>query len=79
MIRFFGPLIMVRARYDAMTPAEQYSALRNLGVDLALLVFFGAMVLVGLTSNFNAFYFWVPLLCFFVWIRFKQARERWDL
>ncbi|AQR74038.1 hypothetical protein BXU08_10600 [Sphingomonas sp. LM7] len=57
---------------------EQASALFHLSIDAAIFLLFVAMIYVGLTE-ISAFYFWVPLLGFLTWVRFKQARKRWSL
>jgi len=79
MDKIWGGIILLRGRYDAMTPGEQTSAMFQAGIDLMILVFFFAAVYTGVTRDINAFYFWVPVFAFALWVRFKQARQRWNL
>ena len=79
MGRLVGLFYAIRGHYDAMDPKTQSAARRHLSIDLVILIFLGLMVWVGLTRDPNAFYIWVPLLCVFAWVRFRQARQRWSL
>lgn len=79
MNKILGYGLLVRARYDAMEPKEQASAIWNLSIDIVVLLFLVLMIYVGLTKVFSAFYVWVPLLIFLAWFRLKQARKRWSL
>lgn len=79
MNKLWNNLILLRGSYDAMKRGEQMSAIFHLSIDIAIFIFFVAEIIVGLTQDFNAFYFWVPFLAVILWIRFKQARQRWHL
>jgi hypothetical protein len=69
--------ILLRARFDAMDPGRQSSALFHLSLDAAILLFLVAAIYVGATGQAAAFFFWVPFLAVLAWLRFRQARERW--
>lgn len=79
MHKVWGSALLLRGRYDAMEPKEQASALFHLSIDVFILLFLVMMIYLGLTEMVSAFYFWVPLLGFLTWVRFKQARVRWSL
>lgn len=79
MSRILGFLILIRGRFDAMAPGEQASALLHLSFDAILLLCLATMIYVGFTADLNAFFVWVPVLGFFVWLRFNRARKRWSL
>jgi len=70
-------LVMLRARFEIMPPSGQFWAIVHAGIDALLVIFLGFFIYVGLTADFNAFYFWVPFLAFVAWFRLKQAKQRW--
>lgn len=71
-------MLLVRGRYDAMKPGEQFWAIWHLSIDVLLVMSLMLMVYLGLTQMVGAFYFWVPFLGILTWVRFKQARRRWS-
>ncbi|MGH6651108.1 MAG: hypothetical protein ACREB7_08255 [Sphingopyxis sp.] len=60
-----------------MTTKQKILELLQLLADMALTIFLLLMIVVGLTRDPNAFYFWVPFLSFVLWARVRQARRRW--
>ncbi len=75
----FSKLVLVKARFDAMTSAEQISASFHAIVDSFLVIFLLFGVWIGFTSDPYVFFFWVPFLAFVAWRRLGQLRERWNL
>jgi len=71
--------IMLRSRFETMSPSDQFWAIFHAGIDALLLIFLGFAVYVGLTTDFNIFFFWVPFLGVVAWFRWKQAKHRWAL
>ncbi len=66
----------VVVRYTLLTPREKFKFYLNAIADGFLTIFLFLMIWVGVTKDFNAFYFWIPLLLFAVVIRAKQMGKR---
>jgi hypothetical protein len=66
-------------RWGSWSPEQKFRAVANAGVDAVLIIFFLGAVWVGLTADFNEFFFWVPLSGAAIYFRFKQMRQRWAL
>lgn len=66
------------ARWETMSPAEQFGAALNALLDLALAAFLAGMVYIGVTGTPGAFYIWVPFLGFMLYIRYRRAVRRWS-
>ena len=72
-------LLMLRARFETMSPSEKLWASFHAQIDLLLAVFLGFAIYVGFTEDPNIFVIVVPFLCFVLWKRIQQTKERWAL
>jgi hypothetical protein len=70
--------ISIWGRYAGMTRGQQIGALVNLSIDILLCLLLLAMLYVGFTRDFNAFYFWIPFLIFVLWRRYILNKIRWS-
>lgn len=74
-----GWLSAKRIRWRQMSGREKMFALVNLLVDTLLFLFLLGMVWIGAARDPYAYVFWVPFLMFVLFMRFKQAGQRWTV